>query len=85
MEKQDMLTKKNLKRRLSAIMVVYMDGISEKKQAKLSRYLDTKLDNVVNYYLSLLKKNKRKKLFLKPLVNETLVNDLLQEPQTQQA
>lgn len=74
-----MLTKKNLKRRLTSVMVLYMDGISNKKQAKLHKYLDNTLDDVAGYYISLLKKSKRKKIILKPPVKEPVFNAVPQE------
>ena len=79
MEKQDILTKKNLKRRLTSVMVLYMDGVSNKKQAKLHKYLNNTLDDVAGYYISLLKKSKRKKIILKPHINEPALHTVPQE------
>jgi len=81
MENKEPLTKKNLKRRLSEIMIVYMDGLSKKKQLRLEKYLDTKIDNMVSFYMDLIKKKKRKVLVLKPLPNDLQEKEIVQEAQ----
>ena len=62
--------KKGLKKRLSVVTLLYLDGIGNKKKALLDKYLERKMDSVVDFYFGLLKKKERKKFFLPPLVNE---------------
>jgi len=64
MKKQKRFNKKELKQRLAAIMLIYMDGLSEKKKERLAHYTMEKLGPVVDYYVSLLKKKERKKILL---------------------
>lgn len=52
--------KKNLRKKLSAIVTIYMDAIEEKKKKRFKKYLDSKLKDVVDYYMLLQKKKKRK-------------------------
>lgn len=52
--------KKDLRKRLSAITSIYIDGLDGKKKKKFEKYLDSKLKDVVEYYMLLLKKKDRK-------------------------
>ena len=63
-------TKKALKKRLSAVAFVYLDGLGKKKKARLERYLDKKLDGVMNCYFNLIKKKKKTKPFSSPVADE---------------
>ena len=67
--------KKGLKKRLSFILLIYMDGLSEPKKEKLKKYLENKLDNLVDYYVSLLKRKERKSL-ASELTDEYLITKL---------
>jgi hypothetical protein len=71
MKKEERFNKKNLRNRLAAIMTIYMDGISEKKKKRLEKYLDSKLKDVVDYYVALLKKRDKKPRVL-PLQADSL-------------
>jgi len=62
MARQKRHDKKGLKKRLSFILMIYMDGLSEQKKMKLKKYLENKLDNLVDYYVSLLNRKERKNL-----------------------
>jgi hypothetical protein len=72
MTKQNRFNKKDLKKRLVTIMMIYMDGLSDKKKEQLNKYTTEKLEPIVNYYVSLLKKKKRKKMDLPPLPQANL-------------
>jgi hypothetical protein len=61
MEKQTKFDKKDLKRRLSFVMMAQMDGLSEKRKEKLEKYLDRQLNDIVDRYRELLEKKEKKK------------------------
>jgi len=52
--------KKDLKRRLSFVMMAQFDGLSDKAKEKMQRYLDEQLDDVASFYKELIKKQKKK-------------------------
>jgi hypothetical protein len=56
MKKQKKYNKETIKSNLASIMLTNMDGLNKKRNKKLHKYLNDKLDDVVNYYVSLLKK-----------------------------
>jgi hypothetical protein len=56
--------RKGLKKRLSLIMLVYLDGLSEKKRKKVEKYLEGKIGSVVDYYFGQLKNKKRQSIVL---------------------
>lgn len=64
MKNKKKFNRKNLKKRLAVIMMVYMDGLNEAKRQKLEGYIEPKLDAIVRYYVRLLKKKKIKKMVL---------------------
>lgn len=70
MKKKERYNKKNLRKRLAAIMTIYMDGIGEKKKKRFEKYLDSKLKDIVDYYMVLLKKKERKNRVLPPAGSE---------------
>jgi hypothetical protein len=70
MKKKERYTRKNLRARLSAIMAIYMDGVDDKKKKKMEKYLDNALKDVVDYYVTLLKKKDKKRRVLPPAINE---------------
>ncbi len=70
MEKQKEPTKKELTKKLSSILVVHLDGLNKKKQEKLNIYIEKKLDHVIDYYLTLLKKMQKKETVVPGLVEE---------------
>lgn len=70
MTKQEMITKKNLSKRLSLIIHVYLHGVPANKKSKMDKYLTAKVGNIVTYYFEVLKRKKRKTLVLKPLPKE---------------
>ena len=84
METKDTLTKKNLKQRLAAVMTIYMEGLSPKKQEKLEKYLDNRLNNMVDFYFDHLKKKKRQVLVLKPLPHEIMKPEEVMQDKTMQ-
>ena len=61
MEKQTQFDKKDLKKRLSFVMMAQMDGLSEKRKEKLEKYLDKQLNDIVDRYRELLEKKEKKK------------------------
>lgn len=76
MKKTVRYNKKGLKKRLSLILMIYLDGLNEKKRKKLSAYLDTKVEHVVDYYVRLAKK-KESKGGLKPVAaGEAVISQL---------
>ena len=76
MKKKNRNNKKGLKKRLSAVTLIYLDGLGNKKKARLEKYLDKKINGIVDYYFDLLKRKRREKFFLPPLVNEVGSTDL---------
>jgi hypothetical protein len=66
MKNKNKYNKKNLKNRLSAILTIYLDGLGKKKKAKMDKYLDEKMKDVVDYYSGLQKKKKSKHAVLPP-------------------
>ncbi|MDN3656076.1 hypothetical protein QWZ08_10595 [Ferruginibacter paludis] len=75
MKKKNRNNKKELKKRLSAATVIYLDGLGEKKKLLLEKYLDKKIAGIVDYYFDLLKRKKRKRFFLPPLINGVKITD----------
>ena len=60
MKKAKRYDRKSLKSRLSCIMMIYLDGLGPKKKDKMKKYLDEKLDLVVDHYVMLLKRKNLK-------------------------
>lgn len=60
MKREKQYDRKNLKDRLSCIMMIYLDGLGPKKKNKMKKYLDGKVSVIVDHYLVLLKKNNLK-------------------------
>ncbi|SFM59338.1 hypothetical protein SAMN05428949_0102 [Chitinophaga sp. YR627] len=52
--------KKDLKKRLSFVMMAQFDGLNEKGKEKLQDYLDKQLDKVADFYKEVLKKQQQK-------------------------
>jgi hypothetical protein len=50
--------KKELKKRLAAILMIYLEGLNNEKQKRFSKYLENKMSTVVDHYVSLLKGKK---------------------------
>ncbi|QHS63660.1 hypothetical protein [Chitinophaga agri] len=48
--------KKDLKKRLSFVMMAQLDGLSGKSKEKMEEYLDKQLDKLAVFYKDLLKK-----------------------------
>ena len=70
MEKKRLHNKKELKESLVYLMMFYLDGLSGKKKEKLKNYLIARIDNTVDHYENLLKKEKRKNIASPPLSTE---------------
>lgn len=70
MKKYTKAYKKNLRTSLTYIIMIYMDGLNEKKKARLARYLDPTIEAMVEYYVGLVKKKDRKSLRLPELHSE---------------
>ena len=70
MKDKNKYNKKNLKNRLSAILTIYLDELGKKKKAKMDKYVDEKMKEVVDYYSRLQKKKKSKHAVLPPLADE---------------
>lgn len=71
MKNKSRYKKKDLKKRLAAILMIYMEGLNNEKQEKLSKYLENKMGNVVDYYINLLKRKKEKHIVMEQLVKRT--------------
>lgn len=67
MKKKEKFNKKNLRDRLAAILTIYLDGLGNKKRKKMDKYLDSKLTDIVDYYVAILNKKKKKTRVLPPL------------------
>ena len=52
--------KKDLKKRLSFVMMAQFDGLTDKGREKLQQYLDKQLDKVADFYKETLKKQQHK-------------------------
>lgn len=59
MKKNILSNKKDLRKRFLMMMQIDLDSIGKKKNKKLRKYLDRTLDNVVDYYECLAKKEDR--------------------------
>ncbi len=81
MEDTRRMNRKNLKARLSCIMLIYMDGLTDKKRARLKKYTDARIEHIVNYYANLVNKKERQKLVL-PEINEAMINECAATRQT---
>ena len=75
MKKHNRNNRKGLKKRLSAVMLIYMDSLPNKKKVRLENYLNNKLNTIVDYYFDLFSKKKRRKLFILPPVDEVELSD----------
>lgn len=60
MKKKRKAFKKELRKKLTTIVLAYMDGLSNKQHKKISRYIEAKMGDVVGQYDAKLKKNKKK-------------------------
>ena len=64
MQNKKRQNKKDLKKRLRYVMMIYMDGLNNRKKGRLHKYLEGKLTDIVNYYVGLLKRKERENLIL---------------------
>ncbi len=48
--------RKGLKARLSCITMIYLDGLNPRQQNRVRKYVDEKVNAVVNHYVRLLRK-----------------------------
>ncbi|QNA45905.1 hypothetical protein [Lacibacter sediminis] len=60
MKKAKRYDRKSLKKRLSCIMMIHLDGLGPKQKEKMKKYLDDKISAVVDHYVSILKKKNLK-------------------------
>lgn len=51
-------------------MLIYLDGLSEKKKARLTAYLQKRMSSLVEYYVSLLKRKEIEQLALPQLMTD---------------
>jgi|SRR5882724_10769584 len=70
MEKKRLHNKKELKESLAYLMMFYLDGLSGKKKEKLKSYMIARIDNIVDHYANLLKKEEWKNISSLPLSTE---------------
>jgi hypothetical protein len=68
--------KKNLKKRLVSLLLIYLNGLNGKKREKLSDYMEEKMGDVLDHYLSMLDKKLRKNFELHGLSDEMLFHHL---------
>jgi hypothetical protein len=71
----DRNNKKGLRKRLSAVLLIYMDSLDNKRKASLEKYLDKKLKAIVNYYFDLFSKNRLKQKLASPVADEAELPD----------
>ena len=76
MKKRKSHNKKNLKKRLVSLLLIYLNGLNEKKSEMLSDYMEEKIGEVLDRYLSLLNKKLRKYFVLHGLSDEMLFHHL---------
>ena len=76
MKKQKIHNKKDLKKRLVSLLLIYLNGLNNKKREKLINCMEDKLGDVLDYYLNLLNKKTRKKFVLHGLPDEILFHHL---------
>jgi len=76
MKKQKTNNKKDLKKRLVSLLLIYLNGLNNKKREKLINCMEDKLGDVLDYYLNLLDKKVRKKFVLHGLPDEMLFHHL---------
>lgn len=72
MENKKKANRKNLKKRLSCIMMIYMNGLPEGKKKKFSKYADARINRLVDYYFDLLRKKDRKTFAIPEITKEML-------------
>ena len=76
MKKRKGHNKKDLKKRLVSLLLIYLNGLNGKKREKFSDYMEDTLGDVLDYYLSLLNKKVRKDFVLHGLSDEMLFHHL---------
>ena len=76
MNKRKSHNEKDLKQRLVSLLLIYLNGLNGRKREKFSDYLEDKLGDVLDYYLSLLNKKVRKDFALHGLPDEMLFHHL---------
>ena len=76
MKKRKSHNEKDLKKRLVSLLLIYLTGLNDKKREKFSDYMEDKLGDVLEYYLSLLNKKVRKDFVLHGLPDEMLFHHL---------
>ncbi|HTE12057.1 MAG TPA: hypothetical protein VK645_13830 [Chitinophagaceae bacterium] len=76
MKKQKGHNKKDLKKRLVSLLLIYLNGLTNRKRERVSDYMEDKLGEVLDYYLSLLNKKERKNFVLHGLSDEILFHHL---------
>lgn len=72
MENKKRNNRKNLKKRLSFILMIYMDGLPEGKKKKFSKYAEARISSLVDYYFDLLRKKDRKTFAIPEITKEML-------------
>jgi hypothetical protein len=80
MKKKIRNNRKGLKKRLSLILLIYLEGLSEKKKKKVEEYLQRKVGSVVDYYFSQLKRKGRKSIVL-PMIEKRENGNNLNNPE----
>jgi hypothetical protein len=79
MKKKIRNNRKGLKKHLSLILLVYLEGLSEKKKKKVEEYLQGKVGNIVDYYFTQLKRKERKSVVL-PMIEKKEKDNNLNNP-----
>jgi hypothetical protein len=80
MKKKIRNNRKALKKSLSLMLLVYLEGLSEKKKKKVERYLQGKVGNIVDYYFNQLKRKERKSIVL-PMIEKKEKGNNLNNPE----
>jgi hypothetical protein len=79
MKKKIRNNRKALKKSLSLMLLVYLEGLSEKKKKKVEGYLHGKVGNIVDYYFNQLKRKERKSIVL-PMIEKKEKSNNLNNP-----
>jgi hypothetical protein len=68
--------RKELKKKLSLLLLVYLEGLNEKKKKKVQKYLQEKVGSIVDYYFNQFKRKGRKSIVLPMAEKKENVNTL---------
>ena len=82
MKKQKSQNRKDLKKRLVSLLLIYLNGLNDMKRERLSDYMKDKMGDILDRYLNLLEKKGRKDFVLHGLSDEILFHHLTIQEKT---